>query len=113
MGARGLTSSRLARRAACALEEALVRAAPVLGLIALAGPLFPVSSFAEENVVLHDTTVVLDSGLVIGAEASAFVTVQGSTDLDETHPMKGAEVSLSLVRGEDKTLKLARIEREV
>jgi hypothetical protein len=66
----------------------------------LALALLPLAPRAHAaGVTLHDTTVVLDGTLIRGTEGTAYVSVRGSTDLDASQPVKGAEILLVLERG--------------
>ncbi len=55
----------------------------------------------EGEVVLHDTSVVLDQTLVREAEATAYVTVRGATGLNTSRAIAGADVAVSLEREVD------------
>src|SRR6185436_5663139 len=72
-----------------------MRTAPLVGLWALVH-LWSVPALAADEVVFHDTTVVVDQNLIRGTEASAYLSVQGTSALDQSRPLPGAEVSLAL-----------------
>jgi A-macroglobulin TED domain/MG2 domain/Alpha-2-macroglobulin family len=72
-----------------------MRTTPLVGLWALVHA-WAVPALAADRVVFHDTTVVVDRHLIRGTEASAYVSVQGTSDLDHSRPLPGAEVVLAL-----------------
>jgi hypothetical protein len=72
-----------------------MRTAPLVGLWAFVHT-WSVPTLAADTVVFHDTTVVVDQHLIRGTEASAFVSVQGTSGLDQSRPLPGAEVALVL-----------------
>lgn len=51
---------------------------------------------ASAGTVLHDVDVVTDKEYVRGTDAAVYAAVSGATDLTASHPLRGAEVVVSL-----------------